>query len=561
MKQTGGVTVRNPSSFQQHPRFSEASPPEHPDPHRSSQALTDYPALFPLARSFARQWTLYVGPTNSGKTHAALEHLRKASCGVYLGPLRLMALENADALIEAGIPCNLRTGEEHRECVGAHHVASTIEMADLSKMVDVAVVDEAQLLLDPDRGWAWTQALVGLPAGHLVLTGSPECEPAVRALAERLGEPLTVVTLARKSPLAAARAPVKLRDLRAGDALVVFSRRAALDWRAVLIERGWSVATLYGALGPEVRRSEARRFREGKAQILVATDAIGMGLNLPIHRVVFAEAEKYDGTSMRPLKPSEWRQVGGRAGRYGVSQRGEVGVLTTTRATALRELQQAIERLPKARSGAPSPFVWLPWSALAGFEPDMRKPGLAPLMVHAYTQALDPALWRAPDLNALLPLAHALDQTELPMPLRYRYLGCPVDEEHQALFTAVSYWATAHGSGKQVPWGEHSYAPMVLSELTLAHEERIASLAGAYLWLAQRWPKVYVDAQRARHRQMKANALIEDILAREGEKLCAQCGDALPRRQPGRVCKDCRRAHSSRGHGQRHRPTALELMD
>lgn len=531
------------------------------DPGPGVSSLTDnldYPAHFPRARAFVRQWTLYVGPTNSGKTYAALGHLKAASSGAYLGPLRLMALENADALIEAGVPCNLRTGEEHRECPGAKHVASTIEMADLTHAVDVAVVDEAQLLLDADRGWAWTQALVGMPAGHLVLTGSPECEGAVRALANRLGEPLEVVTLERMSPLRAGQRPLKLRDLQAGDALVVFSRRAALDWRATLIDQGWTVATLYGALGPEVRRTEARRFREGKAQILVATDAIGMGLNLPIHRVVFAEAVKFDGTSMRPLRAIEWRQIGGRAGRYGMACGGEATVMTLTPPEALAHLRRALTTPPKSRADAAAPFVWLPWSHLCAFEAATRRPGLAPLLVHAYTHGLDPSLWRAPDIDGLLPLAHALDQTALPMDVRHRYLGCPVDRNQDSLFGSVALWAQRHGERQQVPWMDIPSPTGGVSELGLVHEERISTLAGAYLWLAQRWPKVYVDAHRASQRKAKANAFIEQALAHAQERLCSGCGKAMAGRHQGTQCQSCRRP--TRKRAGRRVLQALEYM-
>lgn len=514
-----------------------ASLPSPHEPTSPPDPRTHYPSLFPQARSLVRQWTLYVGPTNSGKTHAALSHLKQASRGAYLAPLRLMALENADALIEAGIPCHLRTGEEYRPCDGAQHVSSTIEMVDLQRWVDVAVVDEVQWLLDADRGWAWTQALVGLPAGHLVLTGSPECELAVRALAERLGEPLTVERLDRKVPLTSMKRPLQVRELRAGDALVVFSRRAALDWREALLAQGKTVATLYGALGPEVRRAEAKRFREGRAQVLVATDAIGLGLNLPIQRVIFAEADKYDGVSRRPLLGGEWRQIAGRAGRYGLSQQGEASVLTTTPPFALKAMQQALRSFPSPKP-AGAPFVWLPWPVLETFEHAVRKPGLAALLTHAHAVALDPADWRVPELEALLPLAKALDRTALPMAHRYRYLGCPADPE-SLVFEAVVRWAEQHGQGLNVAWSDGGWAAKSFSEHSLLQEERVVSLASAYLWLAQRWPKTYVDAHKARQRQVKANTFIEDVLARDGEKLCTLCGRPMPQRHHGRACHHC----------------------
>jgi len=499
--------------------------------------LGDYPARFPLARSVPRRWTLYVGPTNSGKTYTALKVLKAATRGAYLAPLRLMALENADVLNEAGVKCTLVTGEERRTVPGARHVACTIEMADLGTLLDVAVVDEAQLLLDPDRGWAWTQALVGLPAEHLVLTGSPECEAAIVALAGRLAEALTVVTLDRKSPLVVRPAPVKVRDLRAGDALVVFSRRAALDWRAALMGQGFSVATLYGALGPDVRRHEARRFRDGQAQLLVATDAIGMGLNLPIGRVVFAELDKFDGQQRRPLTSREIRQIGGRAGRFGLHPHGEVAVLDQTDRAALYQVRHALEGGSRS-VGAPPPFVWLPWSVLATLEGYTRRPGLAALLDQGYRQALDPTLWRAPTLAPLLAVAQVLDRTALPLATRYRYLGCPTDGEGGPVLARVGQWALAHGQAQVVPW-PHVPAATGTDEVALAHEELAARLAVAYLWLAQRWPMVFIDRQAAQGRQGRANAFIEHALAHTGERACVSCGRLLSARHKPARCQDC----------------------
>ncbi|MDT8267084.1 helicase-related protein, partial [Roseomonas sp. DSM 102946] len=170
---------------------------------------------------------------------------------------------------------------------------------------DVAVVDEAQLLQDRDRGAAWTAAIMGAPARHVLVLGAPDCVPMVKRIAALCDDPVEEISLQRKSPLNAARAPVNFGDLRPGDALVAFSRRDVLDLRAELVRRGRRVAVVYGALSPEVRRAEAARFRDGEADILVATDAIGMGLNLPIRRVVFSTLRKFDGEQRRDLNTQE----------------------------------------------------------------------------------------------------------------------------------------------------------------------------------------------------------------------------------------------------------------
>jgi hypothetical protein len=133
--------------------------------------LDRYPESFPLARQIGRKMHLIVGPTNSGKTHEALEALRKAKSGVYLAPLRLLAMEVYDRLTAAGVPCELHTGEEHIVIPGARHICATVEMLDAHTPVEVAVIDECQMLLDEHRGWAWTAALTGAPAARVYAGG------------------------------------------------------------------------------------------------------------------------------------------------------------------------------------------------------------------------------------------------------------------------------------------------------------------------------------------------------------------------------------------------------
>lgn len=251
-------------------------------------ALDRYAAHFRTARALNRQITLVTGPTNSGKSYTALNALAQAESGLALAPLRLLAHEFREALASRGVEASLSTGEERIVVPGSKHLAATVEMCPFYSPVDVAVIDEAQMLFDTDRGAAWTAAIMGAPARHLYVLGAPDCIPMVRRIAELCGDPLDEISLERKSLLRAASHPVRLADLGAGDALIAFSRREVLDLRAALLQHGKRVAVVYGALSPEVRRAEAQRFNDGEADILVATDAIGMGLNLSIKRVVFA---------------------------------------------------------------------------------------------------------------------------------------------------------------------------------------------------------------------------------------------------------------------------------
>ena len=143
---------------------------------------------FPSARARHRRIILHVGPTNSGKTYSALKRLREAERGIYCSPLRLLAWEVADRLMEEySIPCRLVTGQERTEPPGARHVSCTVEMADISTAFDVAVLDEFQMIGDIERGWAWTRAILGINAAEVHLCGDEAAAPLLRRLCERTG--------------------------------------------------------------------------------------------------------------------------------------------------------------------------------------------------------------------------------------------------------------------------------------------------------------------------------------------------------------------------------------
>lgn len=299
-------------------------------------SLDNYAFSFAKARAIKRHHHFYVGPTNSGKTYHALNTLIAAKSGVYLAPLRLLAMEVRDKLMESGVPCNLITGEERVMIAGAQHTASTIEMMNPTKLVDVAILDEIQMLQDPDRGSAWTAALVGVPARQVFICGSNAVTALCLRAIEHLNETAEITELQRMTPLTleddslcgAHYSKPKLKaKLQKGDAIIAFSRKDVLTFSARFRQWGFTVASIYGALSPEVRRHESARFCNNEADILVATDAIGMGLNLPIRRVIFANIFKFDGIASRLLNATEVRQIAGRAGRFGIYDNGYVNIM------------------------------------------------------------------------------------------------------------------------------------------------------------------------------------------------------------------------------------------
>ncbi len=459
-----------------------------------SVRLSDYPDTFPARRS-ARKLIAVLGPTNSGKTHDAFERLASASSGLYLGPLRLLALEAFSRLNEEfGVKASLVTGEERRLVEGSRVTASTIEMLDPTREVEVAVIDEIQMLSDPDRGWAWTQAVVGANAGEVWLLGALSAESAVVALAARLGLPLEIRRKVRKHPLVVGKAladhPVgALRRARPGDAFIVFSRRDALNLRDDLLGLGKSVACIYGALSPEVREREARRFARGEADVLVATDAIGMGLNLPIQRVVFTAVQKYDGVKRGDLSESLLQQIGGRAGRFGhQDEEGVVAGLTPNEHRVVVALMKATQP-PVASSGFQITAGTAYLEQIARMSGDNRLEALLSLfLLHAdcgdgfFTPYVpEEQLARAAQLDRL---------NKLPLPLKHVFSMAPMASQNETIDGVWRSWAYAANQGKRI---RLDFLPVAAKKASLEEAETMVRLLAAYRWFGYRLPELFVD--------------------------------------------------------------------
>ncbi len=299
---------------------------------------------FAEVREMHRHFILHIGPTNSGKTFRSLERLKLARRGVYLGPLRLLALEVYEQMNKYEVPCTMRTGQECIEEDGSRVTASTIEMADFDENYDIAVIDEAQMVTDPDRGHSWTKAILGIRAGEIHICMSPAAEQAIIHLIELCGDDYEVERYERKTALICEDEPfVFPDDVRKGDALIVFSKKSVLDVAGRLEEQKINASVIYGSLPPEIRRRQMHQFNRGKTKVVVATDAIGMGLNLPVRRIVFLQAEKYDGVSRRPLLVSEIKQIAGRAGRFGIYDSGYVTAMGEEALQYIRQRYDAKE--------------------------------------------------------------------------------------------------------------------------------------------------------------------------------------------------------------------------
>ena len=277
-------------------------------------------------RSMEREIHLHVGPTNSGKTYHALKRLEEAKSGVYAGPLRLLAYEVYSRLNAKGKKCHLVTGDERIivEGVDIKMSSCTVEMVPLLAEMDVAVIDEIQMIGNVQRGWAWTNALLGLRAKEIHLCGEERALPIVRDIAAGLGEKLIIHRYERLSPLKTMNKSLdgNFKNLRKGDCVVAFSRKDIYALKhGIQDSTGKKCAVVYGALPPETRAQQAKLFNDpdNDYDILVASDAIGMGLNLGIKRIVFETTIRFDGNAPVRLPASDIKQIAGRAGRYRVA--------------------------------------------------------------------------------------------------------------------------------------------------------------------------------------------------------------------------------------------------
>jgi ATP-dependent RNA helicase SUPV3L1/SUV3 len=498
-------------------RLEHAAEREEEERHaqrtKESINLAEYPATFDAASKMARRFIALLGPTNSGKTHKAMEALAQAGSGVYLAPLRLLALENYERLQAVrgengeALKVSLVTGEERRLAENATHVASTVEMLDTRTPVEVAVIDEIQMLADRDRGAAWTAAVCGAPASTVYLVGAPEARRAIEALAERLECPLEVHVLKRKAPLSMEPGAVrKLRNLRRGDAVIAFSRREVLMWRDMITETGLSVATVYGNLSPEVRRAQAERFREGQADIVVGTDALAMGLNLPISRVVMTTAVKYNGVEEEEISAALAKQIAGRAGRFGVHEEGFVAGYDDDTHEVMRSLMK--EKVPPVRATgfavAPSIEQLHRISSVTG-ETSLVK------LLRRFVHNIDvPDGFFFPKITEEQnERAEWLDTLDLSVAEKFALSLVPISSRVPTLQSAWEHWALSLAKKKVHKLQPH---PQSLFWQNLQEVEDTCRMYSAYAWLGYRIPEYFPSIEEAQTLAREASERVDSLL-------------------------------------------------
>ncbi|KAK0163274.1 hypothetical protein PV327_006974 [Microctonus hyperodae] len=478
---------------------------------------------YPLARAKTRKVIFHAGPTNSGKTYHALERFRTAKSGVYCGPLKLLAAEVYQKTNALETACDLVTGEERQfaksEDNPADHIACTVEMARINIPCEVAVIDEIQLLKDYGRGWAWTRALLGIPADEIHLCGEAGAIDLVRALLSTTGEDLEVRRYKRLTELELdSSALISLKNISPGDCIVCFSKNDIYTVSRELERLGVEVAVIYGGLPPNTKLTQAGKFNDPNhpCKVMVSTDAIGMGLNLHIRRVIFysmikPSVNEKGEKEMDVIPVSSALQIAGRAGRFGTQW--EKGYVTTFKPEDLPLLKNILSQVPEPITQAGLHPTAEQIELYAYHLPKAALSNLMDIFVSLCT--VDDSLYFMCNIDDFKFLADMIQH--VPLPLRARYVFCCAPINKKIPFTCTMFLKFARQYSKNEPitfnWLCHQIGwPLQppKSIIDLVHLEAVFDVLDLYLWLSYRFVDLFPDTNTVRDIQRELDAIIQE---------------------------------------------------
>uniref|UniRef100_A0A669BDD0 ATP-dependent RNA helicase SUPV3L1, mitochondrial n=1 Tax=Oreochromis niloticus TaxID=8128 RepID=A0A669BDD0_ORENI len=463
---------------------------------------------YPEARAIQRKVIFHAGPTNSGKTYHAIQRYLAAKSGVYCGPLKLLAHEIFEKSNDAGVPCDLVTGEERTfvdpEGRAAGHVACTIEMCSVTTPYEVAVIDEIQMIRDPSRGWAWTRALLGLADVHHWRGGGGETVIDVHNY-QRL-TPFSILDHAVES----------LDNLRPGDCIVCFSKNDIYSISRQIEARGQECAVIYGSLPPGTKLSQAKKFNDpdDPCKILVATDAIGMGLNLSIKRIIFNSLVKPNVNEkgekqMETISTSQALQIAGRAGRFSSKfKEGEVTTMHRDDLPVLKEiLSHSVDPIETAGLHPTAEQIEM----FAYHLPDATLSNLVDIFVSL--SQVD-GLYFVCNIDDFKFLADMIQH--IPLNLRSRYVFCTAPINKKQPFVCTSFLKFARQFSRDEPltfdWVcRHISWPLAPPKniKDLVHLEAVHDVLDLYLWLSYRFMDMFPDTASIREIQRELDDIIQ----------------------------------------------------
>lgn len=477
---------------------------------------------YPEARAIQRKIIFHAGPTNSGKTYHALQRLFSAKSGVYCGPLKMLAVEVFQKSNTAGTLCDLVTGEERRyadpEGNPSPHVACTVEMTSVTNPYEVAVIDEIQMIKDTQRGWAWTRALLGVCAHEIHVCGEASSIQLVKDLMMVTGDEVEVRKYKRLTKLKFLdKAVGSFDNVTRGDCIVCFSKNDIYTVSRQLEKRGQECAVIYGGLPPGTKMAQAQKFNdaENSCKIMVATDAIGMGLNLSIKRIIFYSLIKprlneKGEKEMDVISTSQALQIAGRAGRFGTEH--EEGEVTTFRKDDLALLKdicrKEIETIEQAGLHPTAEQIEL----FAYHLPNATLSNLIDIFVTL--SQLDSDKYFMCNVDDFKFLADMIEH--VPLALRARYVFCcaPIPKKQPFVCTMFLKFARQYSRSepitldwlcRQIAW---PFSPPE-TILDLVHLEGVFDVLDLYLWLSYRFQDMFPDVSLVRDMQIELDSIVQ----------------------------------------------------
>lgn len=461
--------------------------------------LTKPHEWYPYARLDRRRIIFHGGPTNSGKTYSALQRLKEAKKGLYLGPLRLLAAEVYETLTAEGLYTNLFTGQERREIPFSTHTAATVEMCNVTEEYDIVVIDEIQMIGDASRGASWTKALMGLRCKEIHVCGGKEAMEIVQKIASACGDDFESISYERFSDLSVSNRSLSrnpktkgsYRKVQPGDCIVAFSRNDIFAIkREIESLTDYKCCVIYGKLPPQTRADQARRFNDPDSgyDILVASDAIGMGLNLNIKRIIFNSIFKFNGEKIIRLSHSEIKQISGRAGRRNSPYpNGEVTCLDHRDLKYIREcLSTDIEPLRKAALVPTEAHIELFAQAIYAYTlNNANEPDLHEILRQFSAMATVKGDFFLGRQNEMTVIAKRLKH--IPIRLRDAYMMClsPINENSLGL---LETFATKVSQGEVFGLPTRPVPKRARSFDDLSHLCNIYADVDLFMWLQYKFP-------------------------------------------------------------------------
>ncbi|KPM11090.1 ATP-dependent RNA helicase SUV3-like protein, mitochondrial-like protein [Sarcoptes scabiei] len=478
------------------------------------------PNWYPQARTMNRKFHFHCGPTNSGKTFNALNRFLESNSGIYCGPLKMLAVEVFQKANNSGVMCDLITGEErrfaHPNQIPSSHVACTVEMSSVNQTYEVAIIDEIQMVRDPERGWAWTRALLGIAAEEIHLCGEKAALNLIIEILSTTGENVEIHEYQRLTKLTIEDEALNtLENVKPGDCIVCFSKRDIYNISLKLERMGHNVATIYGTLPPATKLLQSSKFNDpdDPCKILVATDAIGMGLNLSIRRIIFYSLIKptFNNKNEKVLDVipvSQALQIAGRAGRFNTQY--SDGYVTTFRPEDLSILKDVLSS-PIEDIEAAGLHPTLDQIEMFSFLlPNASLTNLLDIFVSL--SQLNPYYFMC-NIESIKFLASILEHISLPLRARYVFCCAPVDNKSNFVCAMFLKYARQYANNQPmtVNWLCKTLnfpfkSPNNMNQLD--HLLSVYDCLDLYLWLSYRFMDLFLDQDAVREIQQKLDIVI-----------------------------------------------------